>query len=103
MPSTTVPTERESTVRAAIHDIGIAVGEGSRQLSERERLFVLEQPWVPPPNFQFPHTERKDGDKVRKKYLGPQHFLKQYSVFAYSESKKGVFCRPCSLFAPTEI
>jgi len=41
--------------------------------------------------------------KFDNKYLGPQHFADRYSVFSYSLSQQGVFCKPCVLFAPDSV
>lgn len=57
----------------------------------------------PPPGFQWPYSERQDGGKTRRKYLGPQHLSGQYSVFCYSLSKQCLLCRVCALFAPDDV
>lgn len=45
-----------------------------------------------------PFSERKDGDKIRRKYLGPQHLTGKYDCFTYSPNQNGVFCVPCVIF-----
>ena len=72
-------------------DIGLP---SSCKLSDGERLKVLDSTWKAPEGFQWPYSERMDGGKLRRKYLGPQHLSGVYSVFSYSLSKRGLFCRP---------
>ena len=73
------------------------------KLSGGERLKILESTWKAPEGFQWPYSERMDGGKLRRKYLGPQHLSGVYSVFSYSLSKRGLFCRPCVIFAPNDV
>ena len=82
-------------------DIGHAVG--NKNLIPSERFEYLENSWIPPDDFQWPYTERMDGGKPRKKFIGRQHISGQYHVFAYSQMKKGLFCKVCVLFAPNEV
>jgi hypothetical protein len=72
-------------------------------LSVDERLKLLENVWVAPEGFKWPWTERKDGEKIRRKYLSQRHFQGDYECFAFSLSHGGVYCKPCALFAPNEV
>ena len=68
------------------------------ELTDDDRLHLLNNPWKPPKDFSWPYTERKDGNKIRKKYLGLQHLTGSYDCFDYSRTKNGVFCTVCVLF-----
>lgn len=81
-------------------DIGMII---PRNLTDHEKLSVLDHVFSPSATFQWPYTERKEGVKVRRKYLGPQHFSGIYSVFDFSVAKSGVYCKPCVLFAPPVV
>ena len=81
-------------------DIGLPSG---CKLSDGERLKVLDSTWKAPEGFQWPYSERMDGGKLRRKYLGPQHLSGVYIVFSYSLSKRGLFCKPCVIFAPNDV
>jgi len=92
----------QPTPKPQLADIGVSI-DNRTFLSDTERLKLIETAWTAPDGFQWPYSERKDGNTIRKKYLGPQHFSGQYSVFAYSLAKQGVFCKPCALFASDRI
>ena len=79
-------------------DIGLALYKGS-SLTAQERLQFLENTWDPPDDFTWPYTERKDGNNIRRKYLGRQHLSGVNDVFAYSQVQGGIFCKVCVLFA----
>lgn len=72
-------------------------------LSDSHRLHILNTPWTAPEGFVWPCSSKKEGDKTRLKYLGQQHFRGSYSCFEYSLAKKGIFCKPCVLFAPESV
>jgi len=103
--STSTATPRQSHAPSSIirqtPDIGYAVGNNN--LTDQERVDILETRWKAPEHFQWPYSERKDCGKMRRKYLGPQHFADRYSVFTYSLSQQGVLCKPCVLFAPDSV
>jgi hypothetical protein len=96
------PVATQPSCKPQLLDIGLSIDKRTL-LSDNERLQLLETSWIAPDGFQWPYSERKDGIKIRKKYLGPQHLSGQYSVFAYSVMKQGVFCKPCALFAPDSV
>ena len=74
-----------------------------QHLSDARRLHLLDTQWTAPEGFSWPCTPKRGGDKVRMKYLGPQHFRDVYTCFEYSIVKKGIFCKPCVLFAPDSV
>jgi hypothetical protein len=91
----------EKAFAPRIIDIGLAAG--NHNLTEQERLTLLESNWTPSYDFQWPFSERRDHGKIGRRYLGPQHFTGPYSVFAYSTEKRGIFCKPCVLFSPESV
>ncbi len=98
-PTQSIGAQHESCSPSMLTDIGYAV-DHRNQLTDAERLSFLENPWIPSTGFTWPYTERVDGGKIRKKYLGMQHVTGVNEVFAYSTAKHGLFCRMCVLFAP---
>jgi hypothetical protein len=83
-------------------DIGIVV-EKLHGLTDLERLQLLNLKWHAPQGFSWPFSERRDGNKTRRKYLGPQHFVNKLDVFTYSFAKQGIYCKPCALFGPESV
>jgi len=74
-----------------------------KHLSDAHRLHLLDTQWTASEGFSWPCTPKREGDKVRMKYLGPQHFRDVYTCFEYSIVKRGMFCKPCVLFAPDSV
>lgn len=70
---------------------------------DQQRIKFLDNVWCPSNNFKWPFSERKDGSKLRKKFLGRQHITGEYDCFAYSNLKKGLFCKFCVVLAPLEV
>ena len=68
----------------------------------QQRYQLLKTKWKSPEGFSWPFTERMDKGKLRKKYLGSQHFESHFDTFSYSESKQGIFCKTCVLFNTLE-
>ena len=96
-------TEVLTSTSVNVIDIGLCVKPTSQNLSDRERLDLLQCSWTAPIGFCWHHSERQDKGKIRRKYLGPQHFTGIYDVFSYSIVKEGLFCKPCIMFAPQDV
>jgi len=54
--------------------------------------------WQPPPDFKFPFPERRDGNRMKRMYLGRQHLQndeydseKRFGCFEYSQLLGGIF------------
>jgi len=58
---------------------------------------LLENPWVPPPSYDFPFSVRQSNGKERRCYVGHQH-LQKYNWLAFSDMDKGLYCRYCPFF-----
>lgn len=82
----------------AATDIGLAVG--NHNISDNERLMLLQSKWKPPDGFIWPHTVRTSQGKTTKRFLGPQHFQGMYECFSYSLVNRGIYCKVCALFGP---
>ena len=72
-------------------DIGDAVGRSAHLSSAN--VMALLRPWEAPAGFLWPYTERKCAGRLRRNYLGPQHFRGKYQSFCYSSAKGGLFLR----------
>ena len=88
------------------NDIGYAFQlRNDNALSDSDlKRFALEC-WKPSPDFKYPFSERRDGQRRKKMYLGPQHLTddphnkeKRFSCFEYSQLLGGILCRHCVLF-----
>ena len=96
VPATEEPQIAESTPPRFefIADIGIV---SSHSLTKEEKYFLLTDDLFPPANFQWPYEERKDGERLVKRFLSKDHLTK-HPYLAYSIEKKGLFCKVCVLF-----
>ena len=90
----------ELPIITLFQDIGLAVD--TRNLTRQQRHQFLKTKWKAPEGFSWPFTERMDKGKLRKKYLGSQHFEGCFDTFSYSESEQGIFCKTCVLFNTLE-
>src|SRR5215470_3646634 len=71
-PPSTVQGDQEHEPVAAVepvvvvplaNDIGRFVGAPRTAISDEDRLLLINDPWIPPPNYQFPRLE--DGEHGR--------------------------------------
>ena len=88
------------TPSACIDNGRIVNGEN---FTDQERLRILDTPWTASEGFQWPYMEKKEKGKMRRKFLGPQHFCGPYETFAFSSIDGGIYCKACVLFAPTSV
>ena len=79
----------ELPIITSFQDIGLAVD--TRNFARQQRYQFSKTKWKAPEGFSWPFTERMDKGKLRKKYLGSQHFEGHFDTFSYSESKQGIF------------
>jgi hypothetical protein len=87
------------------NDIARVFKDGQRcksliqQLTDNDKLTLLENHWMPPTGFKYPHT-LKGGKRPQKVYLGQQHISgATYDCFKFSPELNGVLHIPCVLFA----
>lgn len=75
-------------------DIGDYIGQN---ISDYTKTVLLENPWTPPDDYEFPHSTRTVSGQVKKNFLRPHH-LKKYDWLVLSSSKRGLFCKYCPWF-----
>lgn len=75
------------------YDIGTSIG---RVLEPSQILNFLKHTWTPTHDFKFPVI--KEGKQNRTFQI---NWLREYNWLAYSDVKKGAFCKACVLFAPS--
>lgn len=85
-------SQRITEVHAHPYDIGVFAG---KDVPNEKKLDVLNNVWVPDPEFVFP-TKGKRNLRFQHKWLYRWKWL------AYSEFHGGAFCKFCSLFSPTD-
>lgn len=76
------------------NDIGNFIG---KKLDDHTKCRLLENPWKPLKNFEYPFSIHKKKGKEEKRFLRNNHF-DQYPWLIYSVSKSGCFCKYCTLF-----
>ena len=57
----------------------------------------MQSPWIPPKNYEFPHSIQIKNGIEGKRYASQSH-LDQFSWLVLSDVKKGYFCKYCVLF-----
>lgn len=77
-------------------DIGFYVGVNG--LDDHSKAELLEKPWTPPPNYQFPYNELTKKGKPTKKYAQRSH-LDKFHWLVLSHKDKGLYCKYCVLFS----
>ena len=85
------------TDEAAItNDIGIVIGK-SAELSDYDKLDLLNHAFVPGNDFERPYQNRTSKGKVERRYLKKEHF-DRCRYLTFSQSKNGllpVLCIIC--------
>ena len=76
------------------NDIGQKIGV---RMKDAEITELLNNPWAPPPKFQFPKLPF--GNQMRSFQRG---WLSTYPWLVYSPSQSGGYCKFCALFGPKE-
>ena len=79
------------------NDIGRFVGVPRAATSDQDRLLLINDPWIPPPSYQFPLVE--DGQHRR---AFQAKWLQLHPWARYSPFRQGVFCVACVLFGQDE-
>lgn len=72
------------------------------QLSDVDKLNLLENAFVPDSDFKFPYSTRLSKGVEEKRYLKEDHF-KRCPYLTYSVKKEGLFCRYCVIFGPDTV
>jgi len=92
--------ELAAAVVPLANDIGRFVGVPRAATSDQDRLLLINDPWIPPPGYQFPFVD--DGQHRR---AFQAKWLKLYPWARYSDYsplRRGVFCVACVLFGQDE-
>lgn len=89
-----------STDYAAIFDIGAAadIVNNKLNMSDFEKYYFLKRTWCPPENYKLPYSEHHKKNMCVKRFLNLKH-INMFEWIAYSDLKKGLFCKYCVLFA----
>lgn len=63
---------------------------------------ILRNHWIPPPNYEYPWSEHIRAGTTKKRKPSKKH-LDNYTWLVLSDVCKGLFCKYCFLFAPTNV
>jgi len=63
---------------------------------------ILRNHWIPPPNYEYPWSEHIRAGGTKKRKPSKKH-LDNYTWLVLSDVCKGLFCKYCFLFAPTNV
>jgi len=74
------------------YDIGLCL---NKQLDDENKLLFLKNTWTPMHGFIFPTV--KQGNQNR---CFQREWLNMFKWLAYSDVKKGGFCKYCVIFQP---
>lgn len=75
------------------YDIGLCI---DKQFDDESKLMFLKNAWTPKYGFVFPII--KQGKQNRSFQM---EWLNMFNWLAYSDFKKGGFCKYCVLFPPS--
>ena len=75
------------------YDIGLCL---NKQLDDENKLLYLKNTWTPMHGFIFPTV--KQGNQNR---CFQREWLNMFKWLAYSDVKKGGFCKYCVIFQPS--
>jgi hypothetical protein len=84
------------SVSSDVFDIGKCLDDP--QISDHTKFNLIEHPWSPPEGYKLPFSSHNKKGKVEKRYLSLSH-LKLYPWLVFSDAKKGLYCKYCTLFA----
>lgn len=76
------------------YDIGLYI---QQNIDDHTRYNLLKNHWVAPKNYVYPYSLQNFKGKEIRRYLQQKH-LDMYPRVVYSESKKGLYCKYCTLF-----
>ena len=96
-PQNAQTAQQQDPAAAVANDIGRFAGVPRGAISDQDRLLLINDPWMPPPGYQFPLLE--DGQHRR---AFQAKWLQLYPWARYSPSRQGVFCVACVLFGQDE-
>ncbi|XP_078487474.1 uncharacterized protein LOC144745272 [Ciona intestinalis] len=66
------------------------------------KVELLQKPWIPPLQYEFPRYSRKVQKKDRFSSF-QRDWLKEFNWLVYSAVKQGGFCKFCVIFAPKSV
>lgn len=66
-------------------------------IDDHARYSLLKNHWVAPKSYVYPFSLQNLKGKEIRRYLQQKHF-DMYPWVVYSESKKGLYCKYCTLF-----
>ncbi|XP_039291055.1 uncharacterized protein LOC111054019 [Nilaparvata lugens] len=93
--SSTESMRSDACPNSSLNDIGHYIG---KTIDEHTKMKLLEQPWVPPENYSFPHSKRSVSGKSIKNFLRPSHLQAHKDWLVLSDVKQGLFCKYCPWF-----
>lgn len=66
-------------------------------IDDKTKCELIENPWRPSLGHKLPYSTHNKQGKTEKRYLNQSH-LDSFSWLVYSDAKKGLFCKYCTLF-----
>ena len=85
------------------YDIAEFLPDTDDTKGETARLHVIKHPWRPPTNFTWPTSVKVDAKGTKRMRRITEKHLDAYPWLAYSDSRRGYFCRFCVLFASSTV
>lgn len=89
VPKSSTPSSKFS------NDIGDYVG---KEISDYVKKNLLENPWTPHDNYEFPFSSRMVNGKPKRNYVSRKHLEDHKEWLILSDTQKGLFCKFCPLF-----
>lgn len=70
----------------------------NQNIDDLTKRVLIETPWTPPMNYQFPFSLRKYKGKDVRNYVGFKHLRDHQDWLVFSDLKKGLYCKYCPWF-----
>ena len=92
-------TANELDVSSSYMDIANCI---DKNIDDRRKYCFLKSDLLPERDYIFPFAERRNKDKVHRRYLQREHLVR-YPFLAFSKEKKGLYCKNCFLFCNIQL
>ena len=87
-------TANELEVSSSYMDIADCI---DKNIDDRREYCFSKSDLLPERDYIFPFAERRNKDKVHRRYLQREHLVR-YPFLAFSKEKKGLYCKNCFFF-----
>lgn len=92
----------ESVRWSTSYDVGFYSKKPTHEIDKSTLQQLLQNPWVPPPGYQFPYSSHTKQGKEERRFVG-RHHLEKYEWLTFSDMDQGLYCKYCPFFGRSEV